>query len=379
MLNSKAFGFSTHCKVLEGVIKKVTGALASSQSPSFFIVGSKKKVAVVGMSGDTFASVTIPDTKADAEGAFGFAPDILVGLIKNRNEMDFAFNGNECNYKQVKGQYKGHIVTLPVTGDQQSTCDTFITGGKKADMAIPADAITLLKSGLLSTNVKDVYQGTTLMSFIILDKKGNLSVSSFDPQHFGLFKLDSGVKGLQFRAALPASHFSLIDQIAGGEDIKFAITPSSVRVEGRSFTLVLPATQAEDSHYDMVENFVAGLSKPVFRCTYDPAQLTTLTDNLFTLYNANTTFAISYKEGGSAINVSFTTPSGTASDSMKVKSGKTSKAFKANVDPRLFKDILLLSRAIKEPELAVTDNVVIMQGTTSEEASLFLACARSEG
>lgn len=378
MLNSKAFSFTTDCKILETVIKKVVSALSSSTGASFFIVSSKKKVSVVGMSGDTFAMLAVPNTKADAEGAFGFAPDILTGLIKNRKDMDFAFNGQECNYKQVKGSYKGHIVTLPITGDQQSTCETFITGGKKADTVIPADTISMLKAGLLSTNVKDVYQGSILMSFIILDKKGSLCVSSFDAQHFGMFKLETGVKGLQIRAALPASHFTLIDQIAAGEDVKFAITNGSVRVEGVSFTMILPATQAEDSHYDMVENFIASLAKPVFRCTYDMAQLTNLTENLFTLYNANTTFALSYKDGGTALNVSFTTPSGTASDSMKVKPSKTSKAFKASVDPRLFKDILALARSIKEPEMSVTDKVVIMQGTTSEEASLFLACARSE-
>jgi hypothetical protein len=378
MLNSKPFSFIADCKALEATIKKVVGVLSSSVSPSFFILGSKKKTSVIGMSGDTFVMASLADTKADAEGAFCFAPDILTGLIKNRKDMEFAFNGNECNFKQVKGPYKGHIVTLPITGDQQSTCDTFLTGSKKIDATIPAEVLLLLKAGLNATNVKDVYQGSTLLSFISLDKKGQLSVSSFDSQHFGMFKLDSGVKGLQFKAALPASHFSLIDQVSAGEDAKFSITNGSIRVEGKSFIIVLPATQAEESHYEMVENFVAGLSKPVFRCGYDAAQLSTLSENLFTLYNANTAFVLSAKDAATILNISFTTPSGTASDSMKVQPAKASKAFKASVDPRLFKDILFLARTIKEPELSVTDKVVIMQGSTSEEAALFLACARSE-
>lgn len=378
MLNTKSFSFTADCKLLEAIVKKVAGVLSTSTSPAFFICGYKKRLCVVGMSGDTFALSYLPETKTDADGAFGFAPEILAGLIKNRAHMEFSFNGQECNYKQVKGPYKGHIVTSPITGDQQATCEGFLKGSSKVDATIPAEALALLKAGLSATNVKDVYKGTTLLSFVSLDKKGKLDVSSFDSQHFGLFSLDTGIKGLQFRAALPASHFALIDQVSAGEDAKFAITNGSIRVEGKGFIVVLPATQAEDSHYMMVETFIESLTKPAFKCGYDPVKLSTLADNLFTLYNANTSFVLSAKEAANILSVSFTTPSGTASDAMKVSVAKGNKAFKASVDPRLFKDILFLARSIKEPELAITEQVIVMRGTTSEEASLFLACARSE-
>lgn len=377
MLKSKSFSFVADCKALETVIKKVVGVMSTSLAPSYFIGGYRKRLCVVGMSGDTFTLASVPGVAA-TEGAFGFAPEILAGLIRNRKDMEFSFNGTECHFKQVKGPYKGHIVTQPITSDHESSCESFLTGSKKVDSVLTAEVLTMLKAGLSATNVKDVYQDTTLLSFVSLDKKGQLSISSFDSQHFGKFDMNTGVKNLQFRAALPASHFALIDQIAAGEDAKFSITNGSIRVDGKGFIIVLPATQADDSHYSMVDAFVASLSKTVFKCGYVYSQLSTLTDNLFTLYNANTSFVLSAKEAAPALTISFTTPSGTASDSIKVKSAKGNKAFNAGVDPRLFKDILFLARSLKEPELSITDNIVILQGTTGEEASLLLACARAE-
>lgn len=378
MLNSKSFFFSADCKALEPTIKKVVGVMSNASSPSFFIGVYKKKVCVVGLSGETFVLSAIQGAKASGEGAFGFAPDILSGLIKGRKELEFSFNGQECVFKQVKGPYKGTLVTAPITEDQKSSCEAFLTGSKKVDAVLPAELLACLKSGLAATNIKDVYQGTTLLSYISVDKKGNLSVSSFDSQHFGLLTLSTGVKGLEFKAAMPASHFSLIDQISAGVESKFSFSNGSVRVDGSGFILVLPATQSEDQNYSMVANFVEGLTKPIFKCGYDSGQLSSLTDNLFTLYNANTSFVLSAKDGSSTLSVNFNTPSGSASDAMKVAVSKNSKAFKAGVDPRLFRDILGLSRFIKEPELSINDKVVIMAGDATEGASLFLACARVE-
>ena len=378
MLVQNAFSFTANCKNLEATLKKVVAVMSTTTSPSYFLASDKKRVYVVGISGDTFVRIALHEVKADVDGAFGFKQEDLVGLIKNRNDLVFSFNGQVCEFKQVKGSYKGNIVVNPITSDQSSSCDAFLSGKAKADVVMPADLLSLVKSGLAATNIKDVYQNTTLLSYITLDKKGNLEVSSFDSQHFGLFQLGSGIKGLEFKAAVPASHFSLIDQIAAGQDSKFTVSGGSLRVEGKGFTIVLPSTQADDAAYTMVASFVTSLDKPSHTCNLDLSQLTTITDNLCTLYNANTSFVFAAKESSSNLSVSFTTPSGTASDMMKVTTAKTAKAFKASVDPRLFKDVLSLARFIGTPSLQVGSKVLSFKGETSEKALLFIACARSE-
>lgn len=377
MLVSKPFSFVANCKLMEATIKKVVSAMSTTFAAEFFVVSEKKRISIVGLSGDTFVSIVLPDTKADADGAFAFIPETLTGMIKNRAEITFTYNNQSLSLKQVKGRYSAEINVPAPTSDHASTYESFTANKAGESVSIPPELLGLIREGLLATNIKDVYQGSTLLSFIDLKKDGSLRISSFDSQHFGSFVVTTKTKKQEFRAALPTSHFTMIDTIAGGSETSFSVASGSILVSGKGFMLALPATQAEDGHFAMVEAFISSLSKPIYKCRYDNVQLATLTDNLFTLYNVNTTFALSAKADSNMLNVDFSTSSGTAADSMKVSVPKASKAFKAGVDPRLFKDILMLARNIKTPELSINDKVIIIQGK-QEDADIFLACARSE-
>ena len=378
MLSQTPFSFVANCKNLDATIKKVASVLATTVGGNFYIATENKRVYVVGLSGDTFVRIALHEVKADADGAFLFKYEDMVGLIKNRNEMSFTFSGATCDFKQVKGAYKGSLTLAPITTDQQTSCENFLKEKSKGDIVLPSELLSLIKEGLRATNIKDVYQNATLMSYITLTEDGKLAISSFDSQHFGQFIADSGHKKIAFQAALPASHFAMIDQIAAGADSKFAFAGGSLRVSGKGFTIVLPATQAEETSYNLVDQFVQNLEKPVFKCIVNLDTLNTITDNLFTLYNANTSFTLSYKEGAPKLGISFTTPSGTASDSMTVKTGKVASTVKAGVDPRLLKDVSFLAKNIKVPNLSINNKVIIFSGATNDGDSLFLACARAE-
>lgn len=377
MLVSKPFSFVANCKLMEAAIKKASSVMATTLNPTFFVLSAKKRVSVVAMSGDTFVSVGLLDTKADADGAFVFVPETLVGMIKNRTELKFAYNKQSLHLEQVKGRYKADLNVPSPTSDHESSYETFTASKPEDSVALSPDLLGLIREGLVATNIKDVYQGTTLLSFIDLKKDGSLRVTSFDSQHFSSYSLNTSIKKCELRIALPTSHFALIDNIAGGVEAAFSMSGGCIHVSGKGFAIALPATQAEDGHFIMVETFMQALSKPAYKCRYDNDQLSSMTDNLFTLYNVNTTFTLSAKADSAMLTVDFSTSSGTASDAIKVSVPKGSKAFTASVDPRLFKDILTLARNIKVPELSITDQVVVIQGK-QEDAAIFLACARSE-
>ena len=98
------FSFTAVCKDLEQVMSRVNGAMAASSSKTkyYFVIVKKNKVALVAYSQDTFCCVRVSNATGEGEGVFSVEPASLVGIIKGRSNMDFAFNGKELEFKLVK-------------------------------------------------------------------------------------------------------------------------------------------------------------------------------------------------------------------------------------------------------------------------------------
>ena len=371
MFEQKAFSFSVDCKNLEQCIKKVSSV--SGNSASFFLGIYKKSVCVFAISSDTFAMLSVPNSEtADSVGIFGFSSEVLPGLIKGRAVMDFKFDGNECQFSQTKGKYSGKLASLSVTEDQISQISARVQE-KSSGATIPNDVWATIRLGISATSVKDVYQNTPLLSYITINEDGRIVVSSFDPQHFGLFRLKTEFSGSKFRAAIPQAHFAMIDQMSGGLDAIFSLSSARLRVSGKGFLLILPATQAEDRHFNMVPTFIKELPKPTYSGTCEVDQLSAVADNIYTLYNANSNFLIKTK--GEAFSIGLSTSSGSASDAIRVKT--KSAETKLSVDPRLFMDLLSLAKSLKVVQLSVTDKVLSIIGKR-DGADVYLSCSRIE-
>lgn len=371
MFELKPFSFSADCKALEQSIKKVSAAVGAQAQ---FMIGIYKKcVCVIGLSQESFALLSIPNSEtASSSGLFSFDSQLLPGLIKGRSIMDFKFDGRECLFKQVKGRYTGKLTPLEVTEDTLTQLSNSVSEKATSASSISADAWSAIKEGISSTAVKDVYQNTTLLSYVSLSG-GRLVVSSFDPQHFGLYRLKVEDDGSSFKAALPQTHFNTIEQLTAGSDAKFALTKSRIRATGDGFIVALPATQAEERHFSMVPDFIKALPKPDFECLVEADKLMTISDNLFSLYNSNSNFV--FKTKGNLLQLGLSTSSGSASDSLTVET--TSKETKFNVDPRLFMDILNLSKSCESLTMRVTDKVVSFSGKL-KGALIDIACSRIE-
>jgi len=353
--NQKAFSFTADSKELDAVLSRLGAAvgLSSTGSKSFIAIGVKGKVVILAFNTDTYVYIELANASSTGDGAFGFDPVYLQGIVKGRSQLSFTFTGNECEFKLTKGKYNGKFVVLPVTNDQATSVNTALSAKDKGtDTTLNREVLDALKEGLSLTSIKDIYADNSLLSYLNLSTKGLFSVACFDQHHFGHYVVKAEQKGVLFKIALPSSHFLTIDKLVGSEDAKFFIRSESIRIEGTNFVLVLPSSQTEDKNYTIVPDYIKSLDKPDFKCTIDLARLTTTVDNLFTIYSANTSFELTFKEGQSMLGVTFTTNHGSASDSIKVDVS-VGKAIKALIEPRMLKDVLTLIRSQGEATLSL--------------------------
>lgn len=380
MLQNKPFSFSVEGKSLEGCLSKVSQVLGVGTGDSSFILAViRGKIKLIGLTADTLAVLTVPNsTTSSKEGAFSFDASDLQGLIKNRGVLDFKFNGSECEFKLTKGKYEGKVVTIPITEDQDATVTKLLSSDKKTQgVALPSEALSFLQAAVTASAVKDVYDGNPILSYVVFDKKGVLKVSAFDTLHFSFLRHETGIRGIEFRVALPGGYFSLIEKVAEGTEAKFVMASSSIRVEGKTFLLVMPSTQAEDKHYNMVENFMEAQAKSTFASEYEHSELRAVVDNLFTLFNVNSAFELSARDGGKSMSVALSTAKGRAADAVALDTKRSVKAFKAGVEPRLFRDIVGLASSIKDTRIEVNQKVVSIRGKVGD-AELYLACAQAD-
>lgn len=372
-MKTKAFDFSLASPDLSVALKKVISVVSQGPDPKYAIASHKKRVCVIGIAGEYRACYYVPNASAESDGAFGVALDIFEGVTKGRAVLDFKVTGQSCAFKATQGKYSGDIPVAALTSDFCKLADAMLEAPSDS-LSLSSDLLTSLKAGLSLSAIKDVYRNTNLVSYITVEG-GKLQISCFDGQHFSLVTSPVSRKSPKLRLAIPAVQFNLIDQLATGEDVKISVSSANIVVSGNNFSAILPATQAEDTHFNMVSSFIKALPKPSYSCTLEPEAVLTATDNLITLYSANTTFVLSARKGSSSLSISFSSGSGNASDSLKVEVVKGAE-FKVSVDPRLFKDILGLSKVLKTPTFGVTDKVLTLSGAVGD-VELYLACAQA--
>lgn len=354
---TRKFNFTVTSKELDSAVSRLSAVLSTSAtSKNFLLVGYKEKLAVVAFTPDTFVYVILGSGSASGSGYFGFVPQTLQGVIKGRSDMQFAFTGTECEFKLAKGKYSGKFVTLPVSSDQIATVNSILSTKKEktaeGSSVLPRSVLDALKEGISMTSIKDVYTGTSLLTYMTLSAKGTLTVSSFDSHHLGFYRTKADAGGNTFRAALPSNHFLTLERMIEGEEVQFYIKSENIRVEGSNFMLILPSTQTEEKNYTLIEAYIKDLEKPTFTCGFNCAKLISLTDNLFTLHAVNTAFELAHKDGSSALSVTFSTENGSAKDTLKVET-TLSSTVAAKIDPRILRDLLPLISGHPSPELSI--------------------------
>jgi hypothetical protein len=242
---------------------------------------------------------------------------------------------------------------------------------------LPRSVLDCLKEGIALTSIKDIYSGKALLSYMQLDEKGLLTVSAYDAHHFGYYRCKVDAGGMTFKAALPSSHFMIIDRMVEGTEAKFHVQNENIRVEGEGFAMILPSTQVDPRNYDMIPAYLKSLPKePPYRAKFELSKLQQLTDNLFTLHSVNTSFEFSHKKGSDDLDVAFKTTNGSASDSIRTTI-MNGESVKVKLDPRLLRDILNLIKSQSTSAMSIVPEKVLridvktkLEGTASLMSAL---------
>lgn len=394
--DSSAFSFKIGGKELETSIGKVSAVLGAggSQAKNFVLLAVKGRVVLIGYNPDTYVYLLMKTGEANGDGNFAFQAPVVQGVVKNRAEMEFTFKNGDVTFKDTKSKYNGTFHTQSVASDQVTVINAkFVRQAEKeakdkeeakrlkihapAPTILPRTVLDCLKEGVALTGIKDIYSGNALLSYMVLDEKGILSVYAFSGHHFGIYRVKVDAGGMTFKAAMPSSHFLIIDRMVEGTEAKFHVMDESVRVEGDGFTLILPSTQVDPRNYEGVPNFVKALPEAPFKAKYSNEKMMQLADNLFTLHSVNTLFEISHKDESGQLDVTFKTQNGSASDSLKVELIKKKNA-KVKVDPRLLRDIMNLFKTQKETTFSmIPGQVVRIEAKTALGARAALMCALS--
>lgn len=369
-------------KRLADAISKATAVVATSSAPqgkNFLLSVEDKTMSVMAFSSDTFVRLPVECSEVKGSGLFGFTPENLTGVIKNRSEMIFAYDGADCAFSLVKGKYKGSFVTLPLSHDLDSVLSSFQSKleANKGANKISREIMLRIREGLQLTAIKDVYTSKPLISYLSVEKD-KLSVSTLDSNHFAYYESEVSVKK-PFKIALPMSHFNVIDKVATDDShAEFEASNTHLRIQSGEVDMILPATQAEDDAFDLVPNFLSQQKKAHMVAKYDHESLQTVIENLYTLYTVNSKLQFSHAQGDSTIKVAFTTQAGSASDAVKVKVLTDSK-FSENVDPRLFKDSLGVLKQVKAVQFSVLKGrALVLRAKTGENSSVVIVTSVSE-
>ena len=377
MLQSKSFSFTLPTKNIELALKKVNAvAGASGNAMSLFLSSDGSTLSILAVNSDCFARVEV-EAKVEGAGCFGLDSQNLVGIIKGRSDMAFNFNGSECQFKQLKGKYNGHLVTQPLTKDMAGLLETYLAPNEKSGSNVPGELMALIGDGLKATAISDVYQGTTLLTYIQMDGR-ILKMSSFATQHFAFYQVPADFPKVKISIALPANYFSVINAVSEGSASKLYMNTSNIRVQGKGFLVILPSSQVEEKHFETVEGLLSTLKKPEFACKYSSSAFSVAVENLISLYSTNTNFELASSKDSTRLEIKFTTQNGAASDAIDITAKKNSKPFKASVDPRLIKNVVsVVSSCDGEPILSITDRVILLT-TSYKEASVQVGCSKWE-
>jgi hypothetical protein len=358
------FKFVAESSEMDKAVSKIVAVVTSQGSSAikgFLIVVSKTGTALVGYTPDTYIYVVLRSSVSTGFGCIAFNHQTLQGLIKNRGELEFVYEGKEIAFRATKGKYSGTFNAEQFTDEQASVIDAELNRSEsQQDVVMPKSVLTALKEGVNLTAVKDVFTSEALLSYMTLSPKGTLSVSSFDKHHFGLYTAAVDAKGMTFKVALPSSHFNMIDRLAESESVKFYVRSESLRIEGDYFAMILPSTQTDEGNYSVISGYLKELDKSTFSCVVETSKLSATVDNLFTLLIAKTSaiLDLSNKQGSAMLCLKFGSSSGSAGDAIKV-SDLDSIGMSAKIDPRILKDLITLLRSQKSTSLHIVPSRVI--------------------
>lgn len=364
MIKKGKVSFDLSGKELEPLLKRSINVLATGiGAPLFALFGSKKKIYLLASNDDALLMVKIPGT-SDGEGSVSFDGAALAGLVKNRADLSVKYDGRNILVAAKTGKYSSSIQAHDLSESMIETIERRMNAAE-GGFELGAEFVSKLKDLVAKTRVTDPYTKMLILTHIFV-QDNLLHVSSYAGNTFA--QITSKVDAPDFKIALPAYHFALIEQLAMGESLKFSLGHGSLHAEGEGVTLILPFTQTTDDQFARLPSFIDGLGSPKYACVVDLADMESMCGNLKTITSVNAAYDIT--PGKKELDFEFKTANGKAKDSLAVLDPK-GKSDPISVIPELFSDALAAAKRCGAVTFQIYEKIIVFRAK-----STVIGCAR---
>lgn len=265
----KPFSFKLNGKVLTPMLDKlllVSGFIsASSAMRRHLFVSYRKKLYLVGYSTDTFISIDT-GAKTKIDGGFNFEPDQLKGLIKNKGDLLFKYNGSSSLDISVhEGKYKATLKPSPITVDQMPQVQQYFGKPSEKTNALPSEVLTKLKTGVSRTQVFDHFNDSAPSPITVLygqEDKKLLQVFTMSGWAGAMYEASTEKAHKPFKMVISPQVFSLVSKVLGDseEDVDFFFQDENFRVETPELIVGLPPMQdTTNNDYKLFQSYLKSM------------------------------------------------------------------------------------------------------------------------
>jgi len=353
-----------NAKELTDIIKDITKGVEQVQSLTF---EASKGLVVTAQNAGKVIALRVKDAKISEKGLFTVKPEVLVGLLKNRKELEMELKDACVAFKAPSSKsYSGNFVTLP---DEKISMETEATNLNFTD-----EFIATLNTIVPAVSINDVHLGkmNPLPVFIKLSSKG-AEFSCANDSHMAYARMSATKFKSDALMCLPAGTIPMMNSIAKNQAYKLSVTESSIFASNESFRYRVPLEQFDQAiSLDDAKGLIKQLKgeKSSGCITVKTAELAKTLDNLMSVYEENVPVEFLIKED--SLRIRTKTNSGSVSDTLKGKDSKDMK-IPVNVHPQVLGDILLRA---KSPTITimVVPNKCLMIETKVDGVEYIYSC-----
>ena len=291
-------------------IKKVTGCThitITAEDGELKVEGAEKGKAMR----------LILSAKVITEGGFTVLPDVLVGVCRNRKDVEVTMSADESKVTVTATKYSADVMILP--HEEVSVVEP--EGGTELTLADAELAVLLdvCNKAQLTATYAD---GSALALHVNMTDKGT-HVACLDRFHVASVRTRQITMDDELSLILPASTLATVASAAAGETYRILLSDTIVYADNGSFAVQLPMEQAEPNnlglpHVKAMQDVIKK-EESVISATVDFGELTTLLNNIFAVSEAG-------------VPIEFVVTKGTLSCSTSTHYGSASEDIDAQVE-----------------------------------------------
>lgn len=311
------------------MVVKITGAEMGT------LVASKKGVFICGSLNNKSARIRVEAevTKLDkSANSFGFNCGSVMSLMKGRDTVELSLKENTVSFlsKTKSSKFKGEFQTTPpedvqIAEEQNPT-----------EISLPTKALAILNTQASHLYLQSLFPDPLTLCVLLNDT--GLRMAVYDDHHMAFAHDPSVDSKTVVDFSIPVELFQIISSVTENIEYTLLVGYAYIVVKSEDIQLSLPIMQSSNSRtIAMAETLMQKIKDTNNVMQIERADLVEVAANMDAINDGNVPLKIESKKKG-VVNMSVTSPFGSAKDSRKITSGPWKDSFALN--PKLLNSVL---------------------------------------